>query len=187
LRYLGLFLTGAALALTLACGGSTAGASVSTTSATKLVYTDPVSNPSGWQLVNDGLSTDRKIILDLMAPTNAIGEGMSMILTTTSSEASWSHLPKAANHRYAVNAYPNPVVNVATVHGPDLRIVVAQSLGTPAVIYGSAPVLQVSLNLASGAVTGAIPVTVTDAGHLGLGNPATPAVITVDVGSLEAQ
>jgi hypothetical protein len=164
-------------------GGSTGGGS--TTPAITLVYTNPVLDSTRWQLVNDPLSTDTHLILDLMAPANTSGEGVTLILTTSGSEATWSQMSQTVNSLYATSAYPDAVVSVATVQGSALRIVVAQTLGTPVVNYGAAPVIQVGLSLASGAVTGSVPITVTDAGQLG--TTPTPTLINVDTGTLAVQ
>ncbi len=180
---LSLLLWGCALGLAVACGGGGGGgAPVSTTPATALVYTDPIASGTRWQLVLDPASTPSRQILDLMAPANASGLGVTLVLTANPSEAGW--------HAFAPGSYlqgsvfgASPLVNVASVQGGALRIVVAQAPGTP-VAYGTAPVFQVALDLAPGAVTGAVPLTVTGAGQLG--SAPTPTVIAVDLGSLAA-
>ena len=171
----------AGLALTLACGGGGGGGGTPT-SAVKLVYTDPPADSSTWQLVADPLSTETNLILDLMAPASASGQGVTLVLGITSGKVTWSQM---SNGHYAASVYSDAVVNVASVQGSALRIVVAQTSESPAVTYGTAPVLQVSLEMASGAVSGTIPLTVSNAGHLG--TQPTPTVITVAVGTLEAQ
>jgi len=163
--------------LLLACGGG----STSVRNASSLGYTSPT-DTSSWRLVQAASSTSTHLVLDLLAPAGASGQGVTLVLTTTPSLATWSFATGASYA--AVTAYPTPVVNVASVQGANLRILVAKAPGTP-VAYGTGPVLTVALDLASGAPPGAVAVTVAQAGHLG--TKAPPAPITVAVGSLQAK
>jgi len=199
LRYLGHCLTGAALLLALACGGGSGGGTpVSTTPASELVYTDPVLVPSAWQLVADASSTNTRLVLDLQPPAGAVGQGVTLTLTLTgnSSAASWHNFGTGAAPNYLNNiVYPSPLspTPVSSVLNSALRLVVAQAPTAAPVTYGTLPVLQVALDLAPSAVTGAIGITASEGGHLlAAALPVTaatpgPELITVTAGALQAQ
>lgn len=173
----------------MACGGGGGGGGsstpVSTTPATALVYTPPTAVGGDWQLVLDASSTASRQVLNLMPPVNSSGLGVTLVLSTAPGEASWhAFAPSSYLQNSVFSASPLvPLVNVASVQDGALRIVVAEAPGTP-VSYGTAPVFQVALDLAAGAVTGTVPLTVTGAGQLG--SSTTPTTINVDYGSLVA-
>ena len=149
--------------------------------ASALIYTDP-SDPTAWRLVRDSASTSTHLVLNLLAPTGMFGQGVTLILTTDSVEANWSYV--SGTSFMAQNAYPNTMVSIARVMGPDLRIIVGQASGTP-VTYGSAPVLTVALDLMPGAKPESVALSVSQGGHLG--STPTPVPINIEIGSLEAQ
>ena len=181
-----IFLTGAALLATLACGGGAGGGGSTGTPAARLTYT--LTAQDTWRLVEDAASTDTLKILDLMAPSNASGNGVCLTLTTNPAQAGWAVLsPSSAGARYALQTlFASPTEYVATVggSGAELHILLAQVPGGTLVSYGSVPVVQVALQKASSATVGSVPLAASDSGHLG--SAATPEAITVDVGSLQA-
>ena len=163
--------------LCLACGG---GAKNPLKAAT-LVYTNPT-DASSWRLVQAATSTTTHLVLDLVAPTGASGQGVTLVLTTDPAKAAWSPVSGGV---YAVQkAYPSTLVKIATLKGADLRLLMTQAAGTP-VAYGSLPVLTVALDLTTGTLPGSVALSAAQGGHLG---PAPqPVPITVAVGGLQAQ
>jgi len=170
------------LTLALSCGGggSSVGSGPPDPYATRLVYTDPA-DPAAWRLTQDPASSPAHLVLDLMAPAGASGQGVTLVLTTDASKASW-HAFSPGVYLQAL-AYPSPAVQVASVLGPDLRIVAAQAPGAP-VTY-SAPVLKVELDLGATTLPGAVALAATLGGHLGAAAP--PDAITIQTGALQAQ
>jgi hypothetical protein len=167
------------LVLALACGGGAG--NVTSSPSTPLVYTDPTDTTS-WRLTHDPASTPAHLILDLMAPSGASGQGVTLILTTDASKATW-HAFSSGGYLQGL-VFSSPLVDVASVQGSALRIVAAKEPGAP-VTYGSAPVLQVGLDSVAGAAAGNVTLSATDGGHLGAAAPAVP--IPVQVGSLVTQ
>jgi hypothetical protein len=149
--------------------------------ASALIYTDP-SDPTAWRLVRDSVSTSTHLVLDLLAPTGMFGQGLTLILTTDTVETSWSYV--SGTSFMAQNAYPNAMVSIAKVMGPDLRIVIGQAAGTP-VTYGSSPILTVALDLIPGAKPESVVLSVSQGGHLG--SAPNPVPINIEIGSLQAQ
>jgi len=179
-----LILCGMGLAALLACGGGGGGGSSastrSTTAATSLVYSSSAGS-SSWRLVEDGASTGTRKVFDLYAPAGTTGQGFTVVLTTDPGNATWSPV---SGTRYAVQTlFSSTAVSLASVSGGALRIVFGQAPGT-AVSYDGSPVVQVALNLASGATVGGVTLTATQAGNL-VGT--SPAEVTVAVGSLQAE
>jgi hypothetical protein len=179
-----LFWCGAALLGTLGCGGgSGGGASRSATPATQLVYTAP--GGSAWRLEldqADPATTDKHLVLDLLAPAGTSGQGFTVVLSSDPGNAVWS---KVDGTNYAVQSlFSAPLVNIASVSGGDLRIVFGQAPGT-VVSYGANPVVKVALDLAAGATVGDVVLTASQGGNLG--TSATPDQVTVSVGSLLAK
>ncbi len=82
-------LGGALLAGLVACGGGGGGDKPSApVSATKLVYTDPTSGT--FQLKkNTSLTTDRKLVLDVVATSAGTGAGLSFQVTADPSKVTW--------------------------------------------------------------------------------------------------
>ena len=172
----GLFLLPAAVLLaSLACGGAAGGAGAASSG----FSFSAGGAATDWRLVQDSASTSTHLVLDLLAPTGTSGQGITLILTTDPTEATWGYVSGTSYATQGV--YTSPVVSIASAKGALLRILVGQGGGT-AVSYGSTPVIQVALDLASGASAGAVTLTATQAGHLG--TSATPSSITVNPGSL---
>ena len=171
-----LFLLPAAVLLgSLACGGGGGGATAQTTGLS--ISAD--SAATDWRLVRDAASTPDHLVLDLMAPTGTSGQGITLILTTDPTAATWSIVSGTS---YAVQTqWASPQVNLATVNGASLQVLIGQGGGS-AVSYGTTPVLKVALDKVTGALTGAVTLTVTQAAHLG--SSSTPAAITVSPGTL---
>jgi len=161
--------------LSLACGGAGGG------STPKLVYTAPA-DTSSWWLKQDPASTPAFLLLDLMAPAGTSGQGVTLILTADASKAVWHAFSSTSSMEGLV--YPGALVSKASVQGSSLRIVAAQD--TAVAYTASTPVLQVGLDLASGASAGTVTLTPSAAGHLGAGASAADA-ITVQVGELQVQ
>lgn len=178
MRQPGFILSGAALLLALACGGGKPDNTPPPGPASALAYTNPT-DLARWRLMkNPGASTGTHLVLDLVAPPGTSGQGVTLVLTANSGEASWALLDGGA--------YASPsLVRIASVQGSDLRTVVAQAPGSP-VSYGRSPVLSFSLDLAKSALTGPVGLSVAQAGHLDAGG-TNPVPITVEVGSLQAQ
>jgi hypothetical protein len=169
----------AALLLTAACGG---GSGSGGRAELALVYQDPT-GPAAWRIQAEapGFPSTSHLVLDLMAPDGASGQGVTLILTTDQN-AQWSKVD--GSHYEVQTTYPSPLVEVASVQDSSLRILVAQAPGAP-VAYGAKPLLQVALDLAAGASAGSVTLSATAAGHLGASAPAVP--ITVEVGTLQAR
>jgi hypothetical protein len=182
MRNRGLLLSGAALSLALACGG---GGGSAPAPAKTLVYTNPTPSATDWQMVADAqASTPTHLVLDLVAPAGASGQGVTLTLATDSGKAAWTLVNGSPSSPFLQCAYATPLVEHAGVQGPVLRLVVAQAPGTP-VVYGSSPVIQVALDLASGAVPGTVALTASQGGHLGAGT--APVAISVSTGVLQAE
>jgi hypothetical protein len=173
--------SGTALLLTLACGGGGGGAAAAPASSPTLSYTNPATAPADWQLVKDSTSTASRVVLDLMAPTETTGQGITLILTVDTSRAAWAAF--SSGSYVSGLQYDNLLVNKASLDGAALRIVAAQ---TGAVSYGSAPVLQVALDLGSGASSGGVSLTGTSEYHTGQGALSATA-ISIDLGTLSVQ
>ena len=165
----------AILLASLACGG---GAGTASGPSSGFSFS-AASASAGWRLVQDAASTSTHIVLDLMAPSGTSGQGITLTLTTDTTEATWSYVSGTSYAAQAV--YPSPTVSLAKVSGASLRILVGQGGATP-VSYGSTPVLQVALDEVSSAASGPVALTASLAGHLGA--TATPSAITVATGSL---
>ena len=163
--------------LCLACGGGTK----EPAKAASLVYTNPT-DAGSWRLVQASSSSTTHLVLDLLAPTGASGQGVTLVLTTDPAKATWS--PIAAGAFAVQKAYPSTLVQIATLKGADLRLLMTQAAGTP-VAYGSAPVLSVALDLTTGTMPGSVTVSAAQGGHLGSG--PVPVPITVAIGGLLAQ
>jgi hypothetical protein len=177
------FLAAAALMAFLACGGGggSSSSSSSSSSGSQLGYSNP-SNTSGWYLAQDPASTSTHLVLDLMAPSGTSGQGITLVLTTNASQATWSYVSGTSYATQTV--YNDPLVTKASISGSSLRILISQGAGTP-VSYGSTPVVQVALDWVSGAASGTVSLAATQAGHLG--TSSTPSSITVAVGTLRVE
>ena len=122
--------------LALACGGGAdkvsgvESPSPSPSSPTALVYTNPTDS-TAWRLTHDSASTPAHLILDLMAPSGASGQGVTLILTTDASKAAW-HAFSSGSYLQGL-VFSSPLVDVASVQGSALRIVAAQAPGTPVI------------------------------------------------------
>ncbi|MGA2083710.1 MAG: hypothetical protein ABSH53_24345 [Holophaga sp.] len=176
---------GAALLLTLACGG---GGGSSGTPAKQLAYTDP-STTSGWRLQLDPASPPSPtthVVLDLLPPANITGNAVTVLLTVNPAVAKWSYV---AGTSYATQTpfATTPPVDVAGVQGGALGIVLGQPVTAAPVSFGDGTtmVVQVALDLATGADTGDAGLAATQGGFLGAAGPV--ASITVAAGSLEAK
>ena len=176
MKPIGLGLLSLSLVLASGCGGSSSNAK---TIATNLAYTNPT-DTTAWRLVADPASTASHLILDLLAPAGATGQGLTLVLSTGTA-ATWSRTSGA--YASAV-IYPSPVVNLASVKGADLRMLIAQAPGLPTV-YGTTPVLAVALDLAANVPLGTIALSASQGGHLG--TTPQPLAIVVAVGSLQAE
>jgi hypothetical protein len=179
----------AAISAILGCGGGGGGGSStpprSITPATQLVYPATVADTTSWRLELDPANTGTPLLLDVLAPTGTSGQGFTVVLSTDPANAVWSKIDQ--NGDYALQSLiTNPKVNIASrsASGGDLRIVFGQTQGTP-VSYGTSPVVQVALELASGATVGDVVLTASQGGNLGAS--ATPDQVTVSVGSLLAK
>lgn len=168
--------------MTVACGGGSGGSS---TPATELLHSDQVNPTSGaWQIKTDPISTQTHVVLGLYPPPGvASGAGITLTLTADSREVAWT---------FVDSIYVDPVVNVAKVNGSTLGVVVSQApTATPAVYDVNTPVLRVALDLAQGAVVEKVGFSASGTGHLpaaaGPDTTSTPAPITVELGTLEAQ
>lgn len=167
------------LLLTLACGG---GASDSVAKAVTLAYTNPATASADWQLVKDSTSSTSRLVLDLMAPTGTSGQGITLILTADTSKATWATF--SSGSYVSGLPYATPLLaNKASVNGSALRIVVAQD-PAGSVTYSSTPVLQVALNMASGAAVGNANLAAKAGYHLDAG---TTSSITIDAGTLSVK
>jgi len=174
-------LTGAALLLTLACGGGSGGAPA--VPASKLSYSFSSGPGDTWRLVqNAAASTSTHLVFDLFAPSTASGDGFTVVLTTSSAQAAWSK-PDGVSYMTQV-PYPNAKVSIASVAGASLRLAAGQPPGAE-VAYGTRPLAEVALDMASSATVGGVTLTATAASHLA--GPGDPTDITVEVGSLQAQ
>lgn len=179
---LAISLLGAALLLTLACGGG--GGGTPGVPATRLSYTPPAVANDTWRLELDPASTDTTVLLNLLAPAGTTGNGFTVTLTTVPGQAAWTTVDST---RFAVQTlFATPKVNLAKVSadGRSLRILVGQAPGAP-VDYGTTPLAQVALAKSAGATVGAVALTASAAGNLGA--DPTPVAVTVSVGSLTAQ
>lgn len=165
----------AVLLVSLACGGGGGG---STVAATGFAFSADTAT-TNWRLVRDATSTSSHLVLDLLAPTGTSGQGITLILTTDTAAATWAPVTGTS---YAVQTlYASPLVDVAKVSGAALRILISQGGGTT-VSYGTTPVLQVALDLVTGASAGTVTLAATQAAHLG--TASTPDAITVSAGTL---
>jgi hypothetical protein len=174
-------LSGILLALTLACGGG--GSDVGTGPVgTKMVYTAPA-DISGWWLKADAASTPTSLVLDLMPPPGAFGQGVTLTLTGDAAQATWHAFRTGVYLQGLIYTSGTTQLAVASPEGPALRIVAGQS--PTSVTYGTAPVLQLGLDLTGSATKNTtIPLAVSAAGHL-TGGVAGP--ITVQPGTLQVQ
>jgi hypothetical protein len=175
---------GAALLVTLGCGGRDGGSSApprSTTPATELLYQASLADTSAWRLELDPASTGQHLLLDLLAPAGTSGQGFTVVLGTDPGNAVWSTVD--GSHYAVQSLFSAPLVNLASVSGGELRIVFGQAPGT-AVSYAG-PVVQVALDLAPGATVGDVVLTASESGTLG--TSSTPTLVTVSVGSLQAE
>jgi hypothetical protein len=175
-----ILLTGAALLLTLACGG---GSGTPATPATSLAYafsSTPVDTE--WRLMLDTAhTTSTHLEFDLYAPTGTTGDGFTVTLTTAPSQAVWV---KVDGTNYLTQTlFASPKVKIASVSGGSLRIVVGQVPGSE-VSYGSTSLAHVALEKASGATVGSVTLTATPASHLTAAGD--PTDITVSIGTLTA-
>ena len=171
---------GAALLMLLACGG---GSSSSVPPATALVYTDPT-DPAQWRLVKDATSTPTHLVLDLMAPAGVSGMGVTLILNVDGSRATWGDAMGAGLLK--AGGYQGVVARCSSLQGSALRILLSQVNPTPPLVYGSAPVLTVALDLGAGASQGNAALAASQGGHLPA--PLTqPAAVTIQTGTLTAQ
>jgi hypothetical protein len=170
-----------ALLSTLACGG---GASSDVAPAITLNYTNPTTANADWQLVKDSTSSTSRLVLDLMAPTAPTvtsGQGITLILTTDTSKATWATF--SSGSYVSGLPYATPLLaNKASVNGSALRIVVAQNPAGSAT-YSNAPVLQVALNMASGAAIGSGSLTVASAYHLSR-DATSDITSSIDLGTI---
>jgi len=181
LRRSGLLVAGILLALCLACAGG-AGAGNGQGSTAKLVYAAPA-DTTAWWLKLDPASTSTRLILDLMAPAGTSGQGVTLILSADPGKATWHAFTSGSYLQGLI--YPGALVSKASVSGSSLRIVAAQA-SAPVAYTGTTPVLQVGLDLATGASAGNAALTPSAAGHLGAGATAADA-ITVQAGTLQVQ
>lgn len=133
--------------------------------------------------MKDSTSSTSRLVLDLMAPTGTSGQGITLILTADTSKATWATFSSGS---YLSGIHYTPLLaDKVSVEGSALRIVIAQQPGT-AVTYGSTPVLQVALNVASGAAIGNASLTATAGYHLD-GTAASSTPITIDAGTLSVK
>jgi len=175
-------LIGAALLLTLACGGG-GGGGTPAPPATTLNYSFSSGPGDTWRLVqNASASTSTHLVFDLFAPSTASGDGFTVVLTTNPAQAAWSR-PDGVNYMTRV-PYPNAKVSIASVAGASLRLVAGQVPGAE-VPYGTSPLAEVALDMASSATVGGVTLTATAASHLA--GPGDPTDIAVEVGTLQAQ
>jgi len=147
-------LSGTALVLLLACGGTPQ----NTPRDSGPEYVNPTT--TGWALVkNTSLSTGRHIVLDLVGPAGASGLGVALNLDlgTDAAKATWapvkpSNQELVANLSYDLGSGSQAIK--ASSSGGVLRLgVFSKGLSAPLTPY-SAPLLQVALDLSDGLKSG---------------------------------
>ncbi len=117
--------------------------------ATTLSYSGPAADTTQWQLAPTPLSTGTNLVLDLMAPAGASGPRGHAVLDPQPRE---SHRGPKWQRPLRQPALLRPRGRCGQpVQGPALRILVGQAAEHPAVTYGTAPVVQVALDLAAAA------------------------------------
>jgi len=158
------------------------------TATTGIVYTDPTEVAGGWRLVkNTTLSTDSRLVLDLVGPAEQAGRGVDLAISTDS-RAPWARLASgdsefALNHAFDLGSGPqlfksglkNSVLSVG---------VFQKGASAPAVAYDK-PLLTVAMNLTTvGPTVGRGPVAFKVLKAHALSDSGTLAPINVAVGSL---
>lgn len=183
------------LGLLVSCGGGGGGSTPPPTPATGLSYTDPASG--NFKLVkNTGLSTASHLVLDLVGPAAANGNGFALFLSVDSSKATWSKVA-SADVDYAQNGTvftlgTGTTIFKAKVTGNDLQVGLSEKgNATGKALNGTLCRVALNLNTAAGLQPGAAISLTADATKNTVLYPAgtTPvtASVPVAVGTLTAQ
>lgn len=183
------------LAGLIACGG---GGGSSTPppapTATSLAYTDPTSGT--YKLVKNTSSSGSHLVLDLVGPSTGTAMGVSVSLSADTAKVTWVDVPAGGTTLVLMQNGTQFTLGTGTpiqkakVSGSSLQATLAQKAPTaPASLNG--PLLRVALDLKSGLglAQGTTIALSADAVKCQVlpDTAATPATITVSVGTLTAQ
>ncbi|WP_257460261.1 hypothetical protein [Archangium lipolyticum] len=167
----------------------TASAVVTVPAATGITYEDPQS--TGWRLIkNAALSTDSRLVLDLMAPAGTLGRGVDLTLSADQPRASWAKLSSgdseyALNHAFDLGS--GPQLFKSSVKESTLLVGAFQKgTAAPAASFNG-PVLSVALDLKTGPALPSGPVRLQVSKAHALPENGTLSPIDVAVGSLTAR
>ncbi|QRO01722.1 hypothetical protein JRI60_23205 [Archangium violaceum] len=167
----------------------TASATVTVPAATGISYEDP--QGTGWRLVkNAALSTDDRLVLDLLAPAGTAGRGVDLTLSADQPRASWAKLASgdseyALNHAFDLGSGPQ----LFRSNAKDSTLLVGafqKGTAAPAVSF-TGPVLSVALDLKTGPTLPSGPVELRVTKAHALPGSGTLGPIDVAVGALTAQ
>lgn len=156
-----------ALGTLLGCGGGSSSKPSGPAAATKLSYTNPTTGE--YQLrQNTALSTDTHLVLELWGPATASGTGVTVSFTLAGSAAAWRNV-KATDpaNTFVANGTAfdlgtgTPILK-AKVSGSTLMATVAEKgIASPKAL--DKPLLQMALDLQSGAKADAVTTLTPDA------------------------
>lgn len=183
------------VALGVACGGggSATPTTQGATTATTLVYTDPVSGSYQFRR-NPTLSTKTHLVLELWGPASALGSGVTIALAATEASVDWGNVTDGdAPRTFVANGTVFdlgaglPILK-ATVHGKALVATVAEKgWKNPKSLNG--PLVRVALDLKGTALPSGspIPLAMDSVRSMVLLGDGTLAPMPVAVGTLKAQ
>jgi hypothetical protein len=179
----------------VACGGGGGGGSSSAPSATTLGFTTTATT-SEYRFVKDtALSTDTRLVLDLLGPMGVPARGVAIFLAADTSKVTWVNPATGSTSGSLIQTGsqftvgPSPTLVADKVSGAALQAGVFQKGGTAAT-YDGTPILSVALALNSGAATGTVTFGATSSGQsiaLSGASPGLVTNITIDYGRVTVE
>jgi hypothetical protein len=182
------------LATMLACGGGGGGGSSSGSSTPTLEFTTTATD-NEYRFVKDtALSTDTRLVLDLLGPTGVSTRGVAVFLSADTGKVIWVNPATGGTNGSLIevgtqfDAGSSPAFTADKFSDKILQAGVFQKGGTAAT-YDGKPILSVALALKSTAAAGTVTFGAVGTRSITLSgdNPGVVRTITIDTGTVSVE